>query len=107
MGKNLGFFQRVFEVVRKIPSGRVMTYGDVAKMIDTNKGAKKVGWALHANKDPNIPCHRVVFADGRLATGYAFGGAGKQRERLEQEGVMFTEEGKVDFKKCRAVFPIS
>lgn len=78
-----------------------MTYGDVAKIIGANKGGKKVGWALHANKDPNIPCHRVVFADGSLAAGYVFGGEEKQREKLRAEGVEFTDEGKANLESCR------
>lgn len=99
-----GFFQRVFEVVRRIPKGRVMTYGDVAKILRTETkraiNGSVVGWAMHSNRDPQVPCHRVVFADGRLAAGYAFGGAGKQRDRLEKEGVKFTDEGKVNLKEC-------
>lgn len=77
-----------------------MTYGDVACAIGT-RDARRVGQALHVNRDLETPCHRVVFADGRLAAGYAFGGEGKQREKLEQEGIKFTEEGKVDLESCR------
>lgn len=102
----MGFFQQVYEIVLKIPKGRVMTYGDVARSLGTRE-AKKVGWALHANRDPGTPCHRVVFADGRLVAGYAFGGERKQRERLEKEGVKFTDEGKVDLKVCRVLSPDS
>ncbi len=94
----MGFFQRVYEAVRKIPKGKVATYGQVAKMIGT-RDARRVGQALHANRDPETPCHRVVFSDGRLAPGYAFGGAEKQRQRLEQEGVKFTQEGKVELNR--------
>lgn len=94
------FFQQVYEVVRRIPKGRVITYGDIAKAVGT-KDARRVGQALHANGDPQIPCHRVVFADGSLAPGYAFGGERKKRERLEQEGVEFTEEGRVNLETCR------
>lgn len=105
------FFQQVYGVVRKIPRGRVMTYGDVAKILRTESkraaSGSVVGWALHANRDPETPCHRVVFVDGSLTAGYVFGGAGKQREKLEAEGVKFTDEGKVDFKECRAAFPTS
>ena len=57
--KNSGFFQRVYEVVKLIPSGKVATYGQIAMILGI-KDARKVGWALHANKDPNVPCHRVV-----------------------------------------------
>ena len=64
-------FKRVYRVVRKIPKGKVTTYGEIAKALGT-KDSRKVGFALHANKDPKIPCHRVVNKDGRLAPGFAF-----------------------------------
>jgi len=85
------FFERVYEVVRKIPKGEVMTYGQVARAIGT-RDARRVGQALHANRDPKVPCHRVVFADGSLAPGYAFGGPNAQRAKLESEGVKFVGE---------------
>ncbi len=94
----MGFFQRVYEAVRKIPKGKVATYGQIAAVVGT-RDARQVGQALHANRDPETPCHRVVFSDGRLAPGYAFGGLGKQREKLEREGVKFTAEGKVELNR--------
>lgn len=66
-----------------------MTYGQIAQMLGT-KDARRVGHALHANKDRNTPCHRVVNKDGRLAPSYAFGGAGEQKARLLAEGIEFT-----------------
>jgi methylated-DNA-protein-cysteine methyltransferase-like protein len=92
----MGFFEEVYAVVRKIPKGKVTTYGHVAREIGT-RDARRVGQALHANKDREVPCHRVVFADGSLAPGYAFGGLKEQRKRLEAEGVKFSGE-KVDIK---------
>lgn len=100
------FFQRVWQTTAKIPRGQVVTYGDIARLIGT-RDARRVGYALHANGNGAVPCHRVVFGDGSLAAGYAFGGAGKQRGKLEAEGVKFTDEGKVDLKACRGLFPIS
>lgn len=86
------FFARVYEVVRKIPSGKVATYKLIADILDT-RDYRRVGHALHANPDgDHTPCHRVVFSDGRLAPGYAFGGSNEQRRRLEQEGIVFQEE---------------
>ncbi len=94
----MNFFEQVYEVVKKIPKGKVMTYGQVAKAIQT-RDARRVGQALHANKDKNVPCHRVVFSDGKLAAGYAFGGEGEQRRRLADEGVIFCGD-RVDLDKC-------
>ena len=82
------FFSEVYGVVKKIPAGKVLTYGQVAKAVGS-RDARRVGQALHANKDPNVPCHRVVFADGSLAPGFAFGGMEKQREKLKKEKVKF------------------
>lgn len=90
------FFEQVYQVVTRIPPGRVMTYGQVAARIGS-KDARRVGHALHANRDPQVPCHRVVFADGTLAPGYAFGGVSEQRERLLAEGIKFDNTGKVIF----------
>jgi methylated-DNA-protein-cysteine methyltransferase-like protein len=86
----LNFSQRVYEVVRRIPAGRVATYGQVAALAGNPRNARIVGYALHANPEPGvIPCHRVVFRDGSLAPGFAFGGPERQRELLEMEHVRF------------------
>ena len=92
-----GLFERVYEVVRKIPKGKVTTYGEIARIMGT-KDARKVGFALHANSDAKTPCHRVVNKDGRLAPNFAFDGEKEQRRRLMAEGVTFTE-GRVNLKK--------
>lgn len=89
-------FEKVYEIVSKIPKGKVLTYGNIAVILRLNP--RVVGYALHANKDgEKVPCHRVVFKDGSLATGYAFGGKDIQRKLLMNEGVRFIEE-KVDLK---------
>lgn len=71
-----------------------MTYGQIAKLIGT-RDARRVGHALHANKNPEVPCHRVVNKDGRLAPNYAFGGCFEQKARLLNEGVGFADENHV------------
>lgn len=97
-----GFFERVYEVVEQIPQGMVASYGQVAKLVGEPRKARYVGFALHANPRPGeIPCHRVVFADGRLASGFVFGGPGAQRELLEAEGVAFVDDDRVDMAACR------
>lgn len=93
--KKSNFFERVYEVVKKVPKGKVTTYGKIALSIGT-KDARRVGHALHANRDPNIPCHRVVNKEGRLAPGYAFGGPNEQKNRLLAEGVAFIDDDFVD-----------
>lgn len=97
MQKN-NFFDQVYKIVKKIPKGKVATYGQIAEVLGT-KDARKVGFALHANKDEKTPCHRVVNKDGRLAPGYAFGGPNEQKNRLLAEGVKFIDENHVDLTK--------
>lgn len=84
-------FDKVYEVVSRIPKGKVTTYGLIAKSVGI-RNPRVVGYALHVNKDPdNIPCHRVVNAKGELAGGFAFGGPDIQRKLLENEGIKFYE----------------
>ncbi len=91
--------KRIYEAVKKIPKGKVATYADVAEMAGDRKMARAVGNALHKNPDPStIPCHRVVNSKGELAGEYAFGGAWKQAQILESEGVKVAS-GKVDLEK--------
>ena len=95
-------FERIYEVVRRIPHGRVASYGQVAVLAGNPRWARVVGYALHVNPEPGvIPCHRVVMADGRPAPGFAFGGPDAQRAMLEAEGVRFTADGAVDMAAYR------
>src|SRR3990167_2894907 len=97
--KKEGLFAEIYKLVKKIPRGKVVTYGQLANALGTND-ARKIGWALHANRDPNCPCHRVVNQKGRLAPNFAFDGAIEQRRRLLDEGVKFSDEMHVDLDKC-------
>jgi len=82
-------FEKIYEVVSKIPRGKVTTYGLIADYLGISN-PRIVGYALHCNKDSdNIPCHRVVNKNGGLAPGYAFGGLRIQKQLLEQEGIEF------------------
>ena len=91
--------KRIYSAVKKIPRGCVATYGQIAELAGDRKMARAVGNALHKNPDPeNIPCYRVVNSKGELSGEFAFGGAGKQAELLEAEGVEVIN-GKVDLKK--------
>jgi O-6-methylguanine DNA methyltransferase len=93
--------KRIYEAVKKIPKGKVATYADVAEMAGDRKMARAVGNALHKNPDPStIPCHRVVNSKGELAGEYAFGGAWKQAQILQSEGVEIVGN-KVNLEKYR------
>lgn len=92
-------FGKIREKVKEVPKGKVTTYGEVAKGLGI-EDARQVGWALHGNKNREVPCHRVVKKGGFLAKGYAFGGWREQKERLAEEGVSFVGEAQVDMKKC-------
>ncbi len=94
-----GFFTRVYEVVKSVPAGKVITYGRVAEILGCPRMARQVGWALHVNPEPGvIPCHRVVNKAGEVSSAFAFGGENRQRALLLEEGVTFDEKGRV--KPC-------
>jgi O-6-methylguanine DNA methyltransferase len=91
--------RRIYEAVKKIPRGKVATYGQVAEMAGDRKMARAVGNALHKNPDPEtIPCYRVVNSKGELAGKFAFGGARIQEELLRADGIEVID-GKVDLEK--------
>ena len=97
-----GFFERVYDMVEQIPEGMVATYGQIARLVGEPRKARYVGFALHSNPRPGeVPCHRVVFADGSICEGFAFGGPEAQRRLLEDEGVAFKDETHVDMRLCR------
>ena len=96
----MDFYRRVAVVCLRIPTGNVATYGQIALLAGSPRASRIVGGALHRNPDPGItPCHRVVFQDGHLAPGFAFGGPGAQRALLEAEGVSFLPDGRVDMAR--------
>ncbi len=81
-------FDAIYEVVRQIPRGYVATYGQIAALAGNRRWARVVGYALHANPDPEgIPCYRVVNREGRVSPAFAFGGKNRQIELLEADGI--------------------
>ena len=97
----MSLFERVYEYVKTVPRGKVVTYGQVAAAIGAPRCARQVGWALHVNPEPGfIPCHRVVNREGRLAPAFAFGGEAVQASLLEAEDVEVVG-GYVDLNKYR------
>ncbi|TSC89983.1 MAG: methylated-DNA-protein-cysteine methyltransferase related protein [Microgenomates group bacterium Gr01-1014_5] len=108
--KSENYITKVHNFVCKIPKGKVMTYGALAREIKIQNSkvkidARMVGWALHQNKSDKVPCHRVVNKEGRVASGFAFGGPVEQKRRLEAEGVVFKSDLEVDLEKCFADLP--
>lgn len=99
--KQNDFFGKVYKLVEQIPEGRVMTYGQIATLLGAPNCARRVGQAMFNTPEYlKIPAHRVVNSKGELAPAYAFGGEGFQKKRLEDEGVLFKENGCIDLKKC-------
>lgn len=88
-------YEKVYAVVRKIPKGCVTTYGAIAKQLSMSP--RTVGQVLHANPyEGDVPCHRVVNKNGRIAPNFAFGGLDIQRKLLESEGVAFKDDTHVE-----------
>lgn len=93
-------FEKIYEVVSRIPKGKVATYGLVARMAGNPRWSRVVGYALHNNPAPGvIPCHRVVNREGKVAESFAFGGSDIQRKMLEDEGIVFEADGHIDLEK--------
>ena len=89
-------FDKIYDVARQIPRGKVATYGQVALLAGNPRWARVVGYALHVNPDPEtIKCHRVVNRNGKVSEAFAFGGENMQIRLLEEEGVE-VKDGKVD-----------
>ena len=100
MSENLSVFNRIYEVVRRIPKGKVATYGQVALVAGNPRWARVVGYALHCNPDPeSIPCYRVVNREGRVSPAFAFGGQNIQIEMLKNDGISFIDEMHVDMQR--------
>lgn len=91
--------KRIYEAVKKIPRGRVATYGQIAMLAGNKNMCRAVGNALHKNPNPDdIPCYRVVNSKGELSGEFAFGGIGAQQKLLEADGIEVVN-GKVDLQK--------
>jgi 8-oxo-dGTP diphosphatase len=93
-------FEKIYRIVRRIPRGKVATYGQIARLAGNARWSRVVGYALHVNPEPGvIPCHRVLNRDGKPSSAFAFGGENRQIALLEAEGVKFEEDGCVDLGK--------
>ncbi len=90
--------QRVYEIVREIPVGRVMTYGQIAAILGEGYTPRTVGYVMHAADTENVPWQRVINSQGACSTGKMTVPVNLQQQILEDEGVKFNEKGRCDLK---------
>lgn len=94
------FYDEVYRQVKKIPKGKVATYGQIACMCGSPRASRAVGYALHFNPNLSvIPCFRVVNRFGQLSYKFAFGGIEAHKEKLIKDGVEVSENYSVDLEK--------
>ena len=100
-GKDVSFFEAVFEVVRQIPKGKVTSYWAIAEALGTKGSARMVGWAMNQSHfvKPAVPAHRVVNRQGRLSGKMHFSPPERMQELLEKEGIQIVEDQIIDFQK--------
>jgi len=100
MEKGDNFFEKVHKVAKKIPYGRVTSYGAIAKYLSAPRSARMVGWAMNnTNQNPDIPAHRVVNRMGLLTGKHHFDGTNLMQQLLESEGIQVKDLQIQDFKK--------
>ena len=96
---DVNVFEKVYRLVSMIPEGKVASYGQIARMLGSPRGARTVGWALHGLPDgTKVPWQRVINSQGRISTSCLQHDANLQRELLEAEGVVFDERDRVDWE---------
>ena len=96
----IGYRERVYEIVRRIPTGRVMTYGQIAEILGEGYTARTVGFVMHS-ADETVPWHRVINAQGACSTGRVLLPHDKQQRMLEAEGIEFNARGRCDLGSYR------
>jgi len=97
--ETLSFFERVYEVVNKIPYGRVTSYGAIAKHLGAARSSRLVGYAMNASHSRNVPAHRVVNRNGLLTGKHHFPGTHLMQQLLESEGVIVKNDQIQNFKE--------
>ncbi len=93
--------ERVYEIVHEIPSGKVMTYGQIAEILGEGYTARTVGYVMHAAETENVPWQRVINSQGACSTAKMFLPYNVQQKMLEEEGVFFNDKGRCDLEKYR------
>lgn len=98
-----GYRARVYEIVQRIPEGRVMTYGQIAEMLGQGYTARTVGFVMHAADEETTPWQRVINSQGACSTGRVILPPDKQQRMLEAEGIVFDKRGRCDLGRYRWV----
>jgi len=93
--------ERVYEIVREIPAGKVMTYGQIAEMLGAGYTPRTIGYVMHAADTENVPWQRVINSQGACSTGKMMLPVNLQQKMLEDEGVKFNDKGRCDLNICR------
>jgi len=100
MADNDNFFERVYEIAKQIPYGKVTSYGAIAKVLGSARSARMVGWAMNSSgKHEDVPAHRVVNRKGLLTGKHHFQGTNLMQQLLENEGIEIVNNQIVDFEK--------
>lgn len=97
---NLGYRERVYEIVRRIPAGRVMTYGQIAEILGEGYTPRTVGYVMHA-ADESVPWQRVINAQGGCSTSRVVLPPDKQQRMLADEGIVFDARARCDLARYR------
>lgn len=97
--ETITFFEKVFEVVKLIPKGRVTSYGAIAKYLGTGGSSRMVGWAMNASHGTGIPAQRVVNRNGLLSGKAHFGAADQMEKLLKKDGVKVKDDQVQNFKE--------
>lgn len=99
--ESAGYRERVYEIVQRIPKGRVMTYGQIAEILGEGYTPRTVGFVMHAANEEKTPWQRVINSQGACSTGRVILPPDKQQRMLEAEGIIFDARGRCDLKRYR------
>lgn len=96
---DIDFYEKVYEVVRQVPYGRVTSYGAIANFLGAPRSARMVGYAMNLSHDKDVPAHRVVNRNGLLTGKFHFAGINLMQQLLESEGVRVVDDVVQDFDR--------